>query len=466
MAVSFGMLGVVLMLDICFVLNYFVVRALRQWTNSQERRQMQRATLSTERAKRKKATQQPEGDLISDFVFAYFFSTVKMEAMSVRKFPGWKKIPWNFGVWSTTIFVTLSALLLSPELIVKHLGIPPITLDPDLCVAEAYEAGIETLRMDLLNQTNLLAAREQSRVMAELHAALINDTSLYGVPPYQCPSKGKVSGLKEDWSEITPFFPGYCQESLEAAWKAAEQRECYHEMCKCPTLPDNPMFQVLGLADKEFCGAEVCIDVPRACPKHTIDEQVNIEDYRWKQLDSAEVRRSNLTDLRRHTIDTLETLETSESTAAETTRKIMFQVDVASYIYIAYSCLALFFPSPLILFRVPYWIGIKRLLFGVQKPYFICCVVALWWGIEYFQTLWYSPDLRLFMINLRSGDPCYVDANYMSDRQSVLNKVCEELSPMAPQFAASVITITDVLYEVAIFRNSCNCKSPSYASAS
>ena len=33
MPVSFGMLGILLMLDICFIVNYLFVRACRHWAN-------------------------------------------------------------------------------------------------------------------------------------------------------------------------------------------------------------------------------------------------------------------------------------------------------------------------------------------------------------------------------------------------------------------------------------------------
>jgi hypothetical protein len=465
MAVSFGMLGVLLMLDICFVVNYFVVRALRQWTNRIAKRESSAVTAEVEEKKH-------SSDLISnnfqgvaemfndtlkmnqDFAFAWVLGTVKLDPMRVKKFPGWSPIPYNLGICTTCVLICLATISLSPDLVTDQLGVSLATLDADLCVADVHDVGVMELREELLNLTNLEVARQQHRLMSDFHLALINDTALYGVPPYQCPSSGDISGYKSDWTQQGSFFPSYCEEALEAAMEAAQTRECVTEMCDCPTLPDSVVFDVTGLAGKRFCG-EVCISMPYPCPTHTAEEEKESEDYRFQQYQFAEQRRVNITNA-----FPTSTPESVTSTATETAEKVLFQVEVASYLYIAYQCLALFFPSPLILFRMPIWAGVKRFLFGVQKFYFICFVVAVWWGVEYFRGIWFSPDIRLFINNLRVGDPCFVDADYLLERQMVLNEICEELMPMAPQFRSSALTVVDVLREVQQFADSCDCSFP------
>ena len=113
-----------------------------------------------------------------------------------------------------------------------------------------------------------------------------------------------------------------------------------------------------------------------------------------------------------------------------------------------------------ILFKIPIWAGIKRLLFGIQKPYFICFVVCIWWGIEYFRMIYFSPDIRIFVHNLKVGDPCFVDTSYLYERQQTLNNVCTNLMPMIADFQPNKITIRDVLQEVSHFQNDCSCPFP------
>ena len=494
MAVSFGMLGILVMLDVCFIVNYFVVRSLRQWTNRvlrQERRKQRRKEAqrianghsSDVFSNNLQGVYNYINDVIDwnyDITFAWLLGTVKLDPLRVKKFPDWSPIPWNLGIWTTCIFISLTTILLSPDLVTDQLGVSLATLDADLCVTDIKESGVEELRRELLHMTRFNEAKKQYELMTSIHHALINDTALYGVPPYQCPSIGDsdVTGYKDDWDTTTttqrgssrnnngPFFPSYCDTALQAALEAAQTRECITEICDCPILPDSAIFEFTGYAGEKFCGAQVCIEVPYPCPSHSadLDETLdslynsNMTDYRFQQYQFAEQRRRTNLNL----TGSFPTSVASKyaSPATQTAEKVMWQVEVASYLYIAYQCLSLFFPSPLILFRMPWWSGIKRYLFGVQKPHFICVVVAIWWGIEYFRGIWYSPDIRLFVNNLRAGDPCFVDADYLLERQYTLNSICEELMPMKPQFEASTLTVIDVLREIQHFDTDCNCGFP------
>lgn len=478
---SLGMLGILLMLDICFLVNYFVIRALRRWADSQTDNRSHGRNNAKRGKKDKKdhdhVTEQMKilanGSAYSELAFAWLTGSVRMEALCVRKFPAWKPLPYHLGLITTCIFVVLATIMLSPDLIAQHLGASAVQLDANLCVSEHFDAGIEAFQQELWDITNLKLAKQQHHLLQDFHQALINDTALYGIPPFQCPSNQKKKNgqpdrsnpwTKKEWEKRhkASFFPGYCEQALTAAMEAANQRVCYHEFCDCPTLPDLAVFQMAGLADKKFCG-EVCISVPTACPGHSLpvvadeDRYDESNDYQLQQLLFAQQRQRELAENRTFATTLPDNIQ---STAEKTAEKISHQVDIASYVYIGYSCLALFFPSPLILFRMPYWIATKRLLFGVQKTHFICFVLAVWWGVEYFRSVWYSPDLQVFLSNLRIGDPCFVDPDYLLERQNVLNAVCQELIPLEPEFNQSAITVHDVLQEVHLFSNGCNCSFP------
>jgi hypothetical protein len=463
MAVSFGMLGILMMLDICFIVNAFVIAALRRWTDKKTAAASRAASTQQEISSKDHSSDILTNNLQGlfnamkaheDFAFAWILGTVKLAPLRVKLFPGWKPIPYNLGLCSTSFFVLLGCTLLSPDIITKQVGVASGSLDSDLCVKQDYDHGINDLREHLENITNLRLAKRQHRLMVDFHAALVNDTSLYGTSSHQCPTSGLLSGRKDEWTDSGPFFPGYCEKALEAAVQAAKDRQCVQEICDCPTLPDSAAFRVTGLANRKYCG-EVCIDVPYPCPKHTADEEADLADYRLQQYQTAEKQRAE-----KHREFPTSLPDNLQSTATKTAEKILFQVDVASYVYIGYSCVALFFPTPLVLFRMPYWVAIKQFMFGVQKPFFIVSVVSIWWGLEYFQNLWYSPDIRLFLNNLRAGDPCFVDGEYLIERQKVLNSVCRELIPLEPEWHESVFTISDVLEEVKHFANDCNCSFP------
>lgn len=124
-----------------------------------------------------------------------------------------------------------------------------------------------------------------------------------------------------------------------------------------------------------------CFDVPKTCPKHTADEEAELRDYRREQRKRAEA----IEDLENIIDDDVPPIV--RESATETVDKILFQVDVAGTLYIVYTCIALFFPSPLTIFRSPYSIAVKRFVFGAQKVWFIAFVLVIWWGDEYFQVL-------------------------------------------------------------------------------
>jgi len=468
---SLGMLGILLMLDICFLVNYFVIRALRRWADSQSKQRHSAKRRKKEEKDQDHITEQMKvlanASAYSELAFAWLTGSVRMEALCVRKFPAWKPLPYHLGMVTTCIFVILATIMLSPDLIAQHLGASAVQLDANLCVSEHFDAGIEAFQKELFEMTNLPLAKQQHHLLQDFHQALINDTALYGIPPFQCPSNPKQKngpGLKKEWEKRhkASFFPGFCEQALTAAMESANHRVCYHEFCDCPTLPDLAVFQMAGLADKKFCG-EVCISVPTVCPGHSLpvvtdeDRYDASKDYQLQQLLFAQQQQRLLAENRTFTTTLPENIQ---STAEKTAEKISHQVDIASYVYIGYSCLALFFPSPLILFRMPYWISVKWFLFGVQKTHFICFVLAVWWGVEYFRSVWYSPDLQVFLSNLRIGDPCFVDPDYLLERQKVLNTVCQELIPLEPEFNQSAITVHDVLQEVHLFSNRCNCSFP------
>ena len=468
MAVSFGILGILIMLDVCFLVNYLVIRSLRKLTDRAAQRSAQQSNANDSSCEENNnnnslvlsSTQSPSNDKrsVEDLTFAWCMGSVRLEPLRVQKFAGWKSLPGQIGIWTTCFLVILGSILLSPELMVDEIGVSSGSLDSGLCAFEDFDQGLDELRSRLEHLTNLSVAQEQHRLVVDFSAALVNDTALYGVSPYNCPRRGKVSGHKKDWELPSPFFPGYCEKALEAAIEAAQHRECTQQVCDCPVMPDSVIFKVAGLANEKYCG-EVCIDVPVPCPQHVAEGAMveTLKDYRYQQYEAAERRR--LQQQHKFQFPT-SAVDIVKSQATETVDKILHQVNIASYGYVAYSCLATFFPTPIHLFRAPYWVSIKQLFFGIQKPYFILSVVAAWWGVEYFRELWNSPDIQLYLNNLRVGDPCFVNTDYLLERQKILNEFCESLVPLESQWNSSALTALDVLQEVEHFVDDCDCPFP------
>ena len=207
--------------------------------------------------------------------------------------------------------------------------------------------------------------------MIDFSAALDNDTSLYGIPPYDCAWRGNVSRFKKD-KIIQALFPGYCSEALQAAIKVARNHQCTKQVCNCPVMLDTVIFKVAGMANEKFCG-KVCVDVLYSCPQHIWHSWI----FRWLLLPTIWSSWVHLQNHQKYQYPT-SNVDIIKSQATETVDKILQQVNIASYVYIGYSCLATFFSTLLTLFQAPHWASIKQALFGVQKPYFIITTMSMW----------------------------------------------------------------------------------------
>jgi hypothetical protein len=203
----------------------------------------------------------------------------------------------------------------------------------------------------------------------------------------------------------------------------------------------------------------VCLDIGDPCPEYTGDLEEELYDYETEsdELYVAEVQN----EANANQTSALPSISTAISTAAaKTIGKILYQVNVASTAYVIYTLIALFFPAPLVMFRLPYTYYIKNFLFGMNKPAFILFVLALWWGFEYFKPFWYNPEIQLYMKMLRIGDPCLFDADFIDAKVGVVDDICQELMTMKAQFTTSTLEINRLAAGVGFFYNSCNCSFP------
>lgn len=93
--VSLSLLGVLLMLDICFIANFFVIRAFRRFIDLQ--------TDEAETSHSDKSNTPPgkvgyKANVFETILFGYVLGRVKPDPLSAHHFPQWKPIPYKFGV--------------------------------------------------------------------------------------------------------------------------------------------------------------------------------------------------------------------------------------------------------------------------------------------------------------------------------------------------------------------------------
>lgn len=298
---------------------------------------------------------------------------------------------------------------------------------------------------------NLKTARKQYNWTERFYQALATDTSLYGTYGYQCETVNGVSGSKysTNWTNSDEsFFPGYCSARKRAEISFAKSATCTRRQCECAKIFRIPVCWI----------AKLCLDIGDPCPEYTGDLETELYDYETEsdELYVAEVQ--NEANANQTALPSIST--TISTAAAKTIGKILYQVNVASTAYVIYNLIALFFPAPLQMFRLPYTFYIKSYLFGIHKPTFILFVVALWWGFEYFKPFWNNPEIQLYMKMLRIGDPCLFDADFIDAKVDVVDAICQELMAMKAQFTTSTLEINRLAAGVGFFFNSCNCSFP------
>lgn len=455
MAISVVFIGILIMLDVLFFVNYLAVRWLRTWTDENE----EQLALSDESSVASKSSSnntsttrnQPSiPSLTKQYTQAFFMGVVHREPTKVMKFEKWRDLPYACGKWSTVALLLFSLSLLSVEFKAHDTVSKGMEVSSkDLCMATNFTGKINRFEEQMNTVANLDMAKKQFNWTEGFYEALDADTSLYGTDGYECPSGYGLSGSKYDWADTNEtFFPGYCTARMRAEISNASKATCTHRQCKCA--------KVFGLI--EVCWlAKVCLDVGDSCPVDTTGLETDLNDYYSESGELYGAETQNQANMNK----TFPSMSSTVSTAAaKTIEKVLYQFNVLSVAYAFYSLLALFFPAPLLMFRLPYGYYIKRYLFGIHKPTFILFMLALWWGVEYFKPFWMSPEIQLYLSMLRIGDPCLFDSDFISAKLSVIKGVCEELVTMEGQFVTNTLTINRLVSGVGLFANSCNCSFP------
>ena len=473
-SMTFGMLGILVFLDTCFIANYYVVKSLRQCTDAES------ATLRVEKDLGSEAALKEISGFAASmekFVCGLLLGKIKAMPLSIQKFPGWRPIKYKAHIFLTGFFVLVSLVMLNPAAFVpKGVDVGGLTLKGELCKPFDRQAGLDELRAEVMEITNYAIAVKQWSHMFRMQKALVNDTSRYGMArdtihaDHTCvtiPASGgvrEVPGNKNQWADITAypaaefgsFFPGYCNSAREAAKLAALSITCVDEKCACPRIPSTGFTRFLGIDGDELCWLRICISSPLACPAHTNDDMINPDNYNEAQL--------NVTDVGEPTIETGRPKLSDEVKERGRTGilLLLYQVDVASNIYSIYVLVALFFPSPLRVIRLPYWIAIKRFLFGAEQRKFIIIFVSSLWIYKYLTEYLRDPDFVIILNNFLRGDPCYLDGKYVYERFAIIDEICDKLVPLQPSFETKAKSIPPVLQMINDFANAkCNtCKFP------
>ena len=160
-----------------------------------------------------------------------------------------------------------------------------------------------------------------------------------------------------------------------------------------------------------YCVKTYTPTVRIACPNHAGIQQGEREenDYRIEQMASAN-RRAQAEDLKKQAAALMLEHSGAKQTAKSIVARLLYQLDVASNVYITYllrgicihskshhlplilglncvyilpvrryTVMGLFFPTPLLLHKTGLWTRLKRAVFEFGKTPFMMLFVMSWW---------------------------------------------------------------------------------------
>lgn len=386
---------------------------------------------------------------VRDFVYAALLGTQRLEATSATTFPNWQPIPRKLGIWSTSFTLLLATFFLSGDLISDNFAVD-VNRDNStgFCATEDFDEKIKQFEEHVLtNITNYHVGQKQLNTTLKFRDSLLSDTTLYGASSYECPNTGGI-GSKADYLakkkhlEFGAYFPGYCGAALELALQNAKSVTCTERIWIC-------------VDDWGACVIGKWINSPITCPSHTYDaESKDLQDYRTEQR-----KRSDQEEITIKSDVSKEDLDRLQDSTAGLVKKLLRQIDIAGTLYSVYICVALFFPTPLQLYRPSMSVQFKKFFFGAGKYTFIITVLACWWGYQYIDILLQAPAVKIYLRNLVT-DPCFLDGDFVSQRYEIVQETCANLINFEHEWGLAKIQIDGIKPEADSFVESCDCNFP------
>ena len=102
MAVSFEMLGILLMLDVCFLVNFFGIWALWKWIDTVGKlEQTAKENEEDNDLSQQENHSSRDTKSLEDVILAWCLGTVGLEPLRVQRFQNWNPLPGQIGIWTT-----------------------------------------------------------------------------------------------------------------------------------------------------------------------------------------------------------------------------------------------------------------------------------------------------------------------------------------------------------------------------
>jgi len=126
-------------------------------------------------------------------------------------------------------------------------------------------------------------------------------------------------------------------------------------------------------------------------------------------------------------------------------KTLIKQMEIAGFLFAGYTCLTLFFPSPLIIFKASILSNIRSIIFGARKYTFIASSLALWWGVQFFRSFKFVKYFEVYM-KVFLQDPCVARQDYLAAIGGNYSTVCHSMLSAQSEWSNANKTIHDILH--------------------
>ena len=314
-----------------------------------------------------------------EIVYAACLGRHRMTPSTAKTFPNWQPIPFKLGIISSAFALLISTILLSDNALMGKLAISTQGEQTSgYCATEDFDEKIKAFEDHIRgeNVTNYYMAEQQFQTTSKFNETLNTTTTMDWLDKCDAEFKEKDAARIKDLCTIKQKV---CIDSWGFSW-----------LCKTIkiTLPG-------------------CVDALHIA-------SINAEEPEVDPLESDA---------------DISALEQLNQQSAILVQQLLRQIDIAGSLYSLYVCIALFFPTPIVLFRPSYTVRTKQVFCGASRYIFMATVLIIYWTYEYFYKLLQLPQVQIFFKNIVT-DPCFLDGDFIKNRTAIVKKTCTELIKM------------------------------------
>eukprot|EP00494_Astrolonche_serrata_P026527 UN26789 len=182
-----------------------------------------------------------------------------------------------------------------------------------------------------------------------------------------------------------------------------------------------------------------CFDIEVPCPAPEAGEQSeSFQEYQKYQIESA--NRNN--DIEVADTDTTDYDVEDGSDSQETIERLVWEIDIASNIYLAYTIFMIWVTAPFIVYQSSIGTKFKKGFLVLNQVEFILLALLVWYTYEYVYLRFAHVDIQGYWADMQT-DACYADPGFLSDKYAIITDTCTQIQVAEKNFTQSSYHVED-----------------------